>query len=97
MEDSGPGMSEQGIAQAGVRFRREIAGKNTAGAGLGLAIVETIAEIHAGKVIFEKCRQQPGLRVSLVFSLGFHQIDAMHHEIKKLKGLRKLIFCTVRF
>lgn len=83
VEDSGPGMPEQDIAQAGVRFRRGTAGKNTSGADLGLAIVGTIAEIHAGKVIFEKRLQPPGLRASLVFSLGFHQIDAMHHEIKR--------------
>lgn len=83
VEDSGPGMSEQDIAQAGVRFRRGTAGKNTSGAGLGLAIVGTIAEIHSGKVIFETRANQSGLRASLVFSLGFHQIDAMHHEIKR--------------
>lgn len=77
VEDSGPGMSEQDIAQACVRFRRGAAGKNTSGAGLGLAIVGTIAEIHGGKVTFEPRFPGFGLRAALVFSLGFSQIDAI--------------------
>lgn len=44
--DSGGGMNEHDMAHAGSRFRRGAAGKLQHGAGLGLAIVQTIAEIH---------------------------------------------------
>ena len=47
VQDSGKGMSAQDIAQAGVRFRRGQAGQGTSGAGLGLAIVATIAKAHS--------------------------------------------------
>ena len=53
VEDSGPGMSAEDIARACVRFRRGAAGKNKPGAGLGLAIVGTIAEILGAKLVLE--------------------------------------------
>ncbi|MDO4231864.1 MAG: sensor histidine kinase N-terminal domain-containing protein [Lautropia sp.] len=48
--DSGPGMSAEDIALAGVRFRRGEAGKGSAGAGLGLAIVSAIVTAHQGRM-----------------------------------------------
>src|SRR3546814_6917339 len=44
VEDNGSGMSQSDIERAGLRFRRGKAGKNTAGAGLGLAIVQAIMQ-----------------------------------------------------
>ncbi|QNP50273.1 sensor histidine kinase [Diaphorobacter aerolatus] len=46
VEDSGGGMSDDDIARAGSRFRRGAAGRRQPGAGLGLAIVQTIAATH---------------------------------------------------
>ncbi|MFT4192154.1 MAG: sensor histidine kinase N-terminal domain-containing protein [Comamonas sp.] len=46
VEDTGGGMSEGDLARAGNRFRRGVAGKRQPGAGLGLAIVQTIADLH---------------------------------------------------
>lgn len=66
VEDDGPGMSPTDIEKAGVRFRRGDAGKNTSGAGLGLAIVETIMQQHRGTFRLESPRQ--GCRAVLVFS-----------------------------
>ncbi|WP_052754955.1 sensor histidine kinase [Lampropedia cohaerens] len=48
VQDSGPGMSEDDMRQAGTRFRRGRAGRNTSGAGLGLAIVDAIVKAHHG-------------------------------------------------
>lgn len=81
VEDSGPGMSPEDIAQASVRFRRGAAGKNKPGAGLGLAIVGTIAGIHGGSMVLENRNPPPGLRVALVFTLGFFPNAASRHEI----------------
>ncbi|MDM9561743.1 MULTISPECIES: sensor histidine kinase [Bordetella] len=81
VEDSGPGMSAEDIARASVRFRRGAAGKNRPGAGLGLAIVGTIVEIHGGKMVLENRTPQAGLRAALVFTLGSFRNAAARHEI----------------
>jgi two-component system sensor histidine kinase TctE len=67
VEDNGPGMSADDIEKAGVRFRRGQAGKNTPGAGLGLAIVQAIMLQHRGQFVLESL--QPGCRATLVFTL----------------------------
>lgn len=81
VEDSGPGMSAHDIATASVRFRRGASGKNKPGAGLGLAIVGTIVEIHGGKIVLENRHPLPGLRAALVFTLDSFPNAALRHEI----------------
>ncbi|MCJ9709963.1 ATP-binding protein, partial [Bordetella hinzii] len=80
VEDAGPGMSMEDIAHASVRFRRGAAGKNKPGAGLGLAIVGTIVGIHGGTLKLENREPGPGLRATLVFSLGFPDNAALHQK-----------------
>ncbi|WP_334154394.1 sensor histidine kinase [Tepidimonas sp.] len=70
VEDQGPGMTPHDIGLAGVRFRRGQAGKQQSGAGLGLAIVHTIAQMHAAELRLIPLAPLPGLRAELVFSLG---------------------------
>lgn len=70
VEDAGPGMSAQDIAQAGVRFRRGAAGKPLPGAGLGLAIVHTIAQAHGAALLLAPREPGPGLCASLGFPRG---------------------------
>ncbi|SOE46141.1 sensor histidine kinase [Orrella dioscoreae] len=65
--DTGPGMSEEDIARAGVRFRRGQAGKGKPGAGLGLAIVRTISDLHRARLALQAAQPGPGLHVSWVF------------------------------
>jgi len=79
VEDSGPGMSVEDIARAGIRFRRGAAGKNKPGAGLGLAIVGTIAELLGARLVLENRVPLPGLRAALVFSLET-SADAAPHQ-----------------
>ncbi len=67
VEDNGPGMTPADIAKAGVRFRRGKAGKNTSGAGLGLAIVDAIMQQLRGQFLLESEGQ--GCRATLVFTL----------------------------
>ncbi|SAI66811.1 sensor kinase [Bordetella ansorpii] len=80
VEDSGPGMSQLDIERAGVRFRRGAAGKKKGGAGLGLAIVGTITEIHAAKLLIENRPGRQGLRVALVFTLDLPRFGATHQK-----------------
>lgn len=72
VEDSGPGMSEIDIQQAGVRFRRGAAGKANNGAGLGLAIVDAIVTTHQGEMRLISPIGTNGLQVELVFFLGLN-------------------------
>jgi len=66
VQDDGPGMSDEDIARAGVRFRRGQAGKNLPGAGLGLAIIKTISDMHGASLLFKR-KSSGGLNVSLLF------------------------------
>jgi len=66
VEDDGPGMSADDIAKAGVRFRRGKAGKNTSGAGLGLAIVHAIMQQLQGE--FHIASEGRGCLATLVFT-----------------------------
>jgi len=69
VQDNGPGMSQADMDKAGSRFRRGAAGKAHAGAGLGLAIVQTIVELHQGSLHLSSDTASCGLTVALVFSL----------------------------
>lgn len=57
VQDTGPGMDEQAVAHAFDRFwrgnesrSRAIRGKGSVGAGLGLSIAKSIAEVHGGSI-----------------------------------------------
>jgi signal transduction histidine kinase len=62
VEDNGPGMSEAFKARAFERFSRE-RGNHPDGAGLGLAIVHRVVELHHGRVQLLDPIQGQGLRV----------------------------------
>ncbi len=70
VEDNGPGMSDEDREKAGTRFRRGKAGKHLPGAGLGLAIVNTIMQMHQATMELGAGEKLSGLRVRLVFSLS---------------------------
>ena len=63
--DDGPGIPERELARVRERFVRLDSSRNTSGSGLGLALVEAIAELH--HVDFRLENAKPGLRATLVF------------------------------
>ena len=63
--DSGGGMSDHDRERAGSRFRRGAAGKHQQGAGLGLAIVQTIAGMHGAELTLSNGHDAQG-------KLGLH-------------------------
>lgn len=65
VEDDGPGVPDDFLAQLGERFFR-VPGGDQDGTGLGLAIVESIAERHAARVEFTR-GEAGGLRVEIRF------------------------------
>jgi two-component system, OmpR family, sensor kinase len=70
VEDTGPGFDDQFLLQAFEPFaRRGAAEASTGSAGLGLAIVQAIAQAHQGQTWAEN-RQQGGSRVTMAVSDG---------------------------
>lgn len=68
--DNGPGMSAEDIARAGLRFRRGQAGKRRPGAGLGLAIVRAISDLHGARLQLKSAGAGKGLTVTWSFPPG---------------------------
>lgn len=66
--DSGPGLSPADRARAMDRFFRADASRNTPGSGLGLSLVQAVAQLHRGTVELADAMSgadPPGLRVAL--------------------------------
>jgi two-component system sensor histidine kinase QseC len=64
VEDRGPGLAEAHLARLGDRFYRP-AGQAQSGSGLGLSIVQRVAELHGLAVRFANRDDGPGLRVTI--------------------------------
>ncbi len=62
--DEGPGIAEQDRARATERFFRAEAARHTPGSGLGLALVQAVAQLHGGSLTLEPAH--PGLHAVLV-------------------------------
>ena len=67
VDDSGPGLDEEGRARAFDRFYRA-ADASASGSGLGLAIVKAIADQHGATVQLLPSSQLGGLRVEVRFA-----------------------------
>ena len=67
VEDQGPGIPPEERVQVFRRFYRGAAERGAAGAGLGLAIVQRLAERHGAEVRLEDGSDGRGLRVEVVF------------------------------
>jgi len=64
VEDQGPGIPANDRARATERFFRGEAARSTPGAGLGLALVQAVAQLHQGSLRLDDAG--PGLRAVLV-------------------------------
>lgn len=67
VEDSGTGVSEQQYEKITQRFYRATTDDNSAGVGLGLALVKDIIEFHQASMHFSRS-ELGGLKVTLVFA-----------------------------
>jgi len=68
IEDDGPGVSPGDLPRLTDRFYRGERSRTTPGNGLGLSLVNAVAERHLADLHLE--RTEPGLRVSIVFRCG---------------------------
>jgi signal transduction histidine kinase len=64
--DEGPGMPTADLRRAGERFFRGEDARSTPGSGLGLALVQAVANLHGGTLRLED--NQPGLRAILTLT-----------------------------
>ena len=64
VEDRGPGLAEAQLARLGDRFYRP-AGQVQSGSGLGISIVQRVAQLHGLAVRFGNRDDGPGLRVTV--------------------------------
>ena len=66
--DHGPGIPEADRLRAMERFYRGETARNTPGSGLGLALVQAVAQLHGGTLRLEDAK--PGLRAVLAWPSG---------------------------
>ncbi|MFD2173279.1 sensor histidine kinase [Rhodobacter lacus] len=64
--DNGPGIPEADLERVRGRFVRLEASRNTPGSGLGLSLVEAIANLHGGRLMLEN--RAPGLCATITFA-----------------------------
>lgn len=69
VEDTGSGIPDEQKGRVLERFKR-LPGTPGSGAGLGLSIVQAVAEIHGARMRLEDREPPPGLRVSVYFPHG---------------------------
>lgn len=68
VRDTGPGLTQDQMAVVGRRFSR-LRRPSGEGSGLGLSIVQRIAELHHALFKIDRCTDGPGLLVRVLFPL----------------------------
>jgi signal transduction histidine kinase len=66
--DRGPGIPRDERAKAPQRFYRGETARHTPGSGLGLALVQAVAQLHGGSLRLEDAN--PGLRAVLALPIS---------------------------
>ncbi len=74
VSDRGPGIPDGDLAKAAERFFRGEAARHTPGSGLGLALVQAVAQLHGGALRLGDAA--PGLRATLTMPT-LEQADAL--------------------
>lgn len=69
VDDNGDGIPQEDLAYAFERYKHEIDFTKPQGAGMGLAVVRGIAELHKGAVIIESRGENMGTSVRVMLSL----------------------------
>ena len=66
IEDSGPGIPETDLERVKSRFVRLDDARTQAGSGLGLAMVEAVAQLHGGSFTLANSDGESGLKASIM-------------------------------
>ena len=78
VDDNGDGIKEDELAYAFERYRHETDFTKPQGAGMGLAVVRGIAELHKGAVIIESRGESMGTSVRVMLSLDIPLSEKMN-------------------
>lgn len=70
VEDNGPGIPVEEREHVVKPFYRIASAQNTQGHGMGLAIVERIAQWHKAQLMLDESAELGGLKISVVFARG---------------------------
>jgi len=70
VEDNGPGIPADEREHVVKPFYRIASAQNTQGQGMGLAIVERIAQWHKAQLMLDESEELGGLKISVVFARG---------------------------
>jgi len=81
VQDSGPGIPCKDLHMAGKRFWRGVETKQHKGAGLGLAIVQSIMKWHQGRMEVTSGVETSGLSVTLWFHPMIRENPIFHHKL----------------
>lgn len=74
--DSGPGIPAGDRGKVVERFYRAEASRGTPGSGLGLALVQAVAQLHGGTLAFEDAA--PGLRATIILPSPEKPLEPEH-------------------
>jgi signal transduction histidine kinase len=66
VQDSGPGIPDEDLERVKERFVRLDDARTQPGSGLGLALVEAVAELHKGSFALARSEGESGLKASLI-------------------------------
>ena len=66
VEDTGPGIPEADLQRVKERFVRLDDARTLPGSGLGLALVDAVAELHAGEFTLARGQDEIGLKATLI-------------------------------
>lgn len=69
VEDTGPGIPESDLERVKERFVRLDEARTLTGSGLGLALVDAVAELHAGEFILTRGDDDIGLKATLSLTI----------------------------
>lgn len=69
VEDTGPGIPESDLERVKERFVRLDEARTLTGSGLGLALVDAVAELHAGEFILTRGDDDLGLKATLSLTI----------------------------
>lgn len=89
--DNGPGISAEAQVRVFERFYRlggDRHSSGVSGCGLGLSIVEHIAELHGAKIVMATGLEERGLAVSIVFPASLNEGKKYQLRNKAKKALR---------
>ncbi|CCX72161.1 aTPase/histidine kinase/DNA gyrase B/HSP90 domain protein [Firmicutes bacterium CAG:555] len=78
VDDNGDGIRQDDLAYAFERYKHEIDFTKPQGAGMGLAVVRGIAELHKGAVIIESRGENMGTSVRVMLSLDIPLSEKMN-------------------